>query len=180
MTFAIWIVGLPGSGKSTIRKELAKKVPFETLEMDVVRKNMPIGVDKYSKEGRNQAYTILASMAADIYNKGTNLVVDATAHQNSWRLIAKEKIPEMKFIFIECPLETCVDRESKREDGRLIAELYKKAIERKETGKQFEGLGPVPGVDNEFEKGNPDLVIDSVKLSAEEAAGKIYELIKNL
>ena len=65
-------------------------------------------------------------------------------------------------------------RESARGEGLVQADLYKKAIERKATGKNYEGLGKVVGVDVPYEENkNAEMVIDSEQLQPEEAARKI-------
>jgi adenylylsulfate kinase len=47
-----------------------------------------------------------------------------------------------------------MQRESERPQGKVMADLYAKALKRRETGRDFPGLGQVVGVDVQFEK-NP-------------------------
>ena len=60
-------------------------------------------------------------------------------------------------------------REANRPEGLVMADLYKKALERKQTGIQIEGLGQVVGVDTPFEE-NPmaECVIESGEMRIEE------------
>jgi adenylylsulfate kinase len=59
-----------------------------------------------------------------------------------------------------------------------MANLYKKAMTRKETGAQFEGLGEVIGVDAEFEE-NPsaECVIDSDQESIKQGRDKVLRFL---
>ena len=59
-----------------------------------------------------------------------------------------------------------------------MADLYKKALERKRTGRDFPGLGEVIGVDVPYEESEEaEITIESDKLNPKEAAKRILELI---
>ena len=59
-----------------------------------------------------------------------------------------------------------------------MAGLYEKALQRKKTGRQFDGLGDVIGVDVEFEL-DPDaeMIIDNTSLSKKETLGKALHFL---
>jgi len=179
MPFAIWITGLPGSGKSTIAKELIKGLPdTEYLRLDEIRKKFT-SEPEFTDEGRDAVYDKLVEEGLKAISSGRNVVYDATAHKLKWRNAARKKIGNFLEAHIDCPVETCIKRESQRKDGLVLADLYKKALERKRTGRQFEGLGEVVGVDVPYEKNsNAEMTIDSSKRSPEEAAGIILSEIK--
>jgi len=177
MTFALWITGLPGSGKSTIAMELLKKLDAEYLRLDEFRKEI-VPDPQYSEEERDFVYGKLAEKAGSIFGSGRSVLIDATAHRKRWRDAARRAIPNFIEVRVKCDLMTCVDRESKREQGLVTADLYRKAIERRRTGKSKKGLGEVVGVDVEFEEGSPDIVVESDRLAADESAEKILEAIK--
>ena len=59
MSFAIWITGLPGSGKSTIAKELAKKINVEILRLDEFRTEL-VPDPKFTDEERSFVYKKMA------------------------------------------------------------------------------------------------------------------------
>jgi adenylylsulfate kinase len=71
-----------------------------------------------------------------------------------------------------------MQRESNRPEGKVTADLYKKALIRKSTGAQFEGLGEVIGVDTEFEE-NPsaECLIDSDHESIEQGRDKVLAFL---
>ena len=179
MPFAVWVTGLPGSGKSTIAKELIKKLKnTEYLRLDEMRKYF-IKEPKFTDEERELVYSKFIDEGASRIAEGKNVVFDATAHKLKWRSEARSKIKNFIEVNIKCPLAVCIERESKRSEGLVLADLYRKALERKRTGKQFEGLGQVVGVDVPFEENeNVEIKIDSEKIGSKEAASVIFEEIK--
>jgi adenylylsulfate kinase-like enzyme len=76
-----------------------------------------------------------------------------------------------------------MQRESERVDNLIVSEMYKKAIERKkkiEKGLKVEKseVGEVIGVDVPYEEPEiPDIVIESDKMTPEEGARIIYEVL---
>lgn len=179
MPFAVWITGLPGSGKSTIAKELLKKLgDTEYLRLDAIRKKY-VSKPVFSEEERELVYGKLVDDGVAEVKKGKNVLFDATANKLAWRKKARDSIRNFLEVYVECPVETCMERESKRPGGLVTADLYRKALERSRTGKNFDGLGQVVGVDVEYEKNrDAEIVINSSKLAPEEAAGIIFKEIK--
>jgi adenylylsulfate kinase len=157
--FAVWVVGLPGCGKSNLARGLKKELEergFEAvwLQMDERRKAY-FPEPKYTREEREQAYELFVKEAADLARSGKAVVMDGAAYKVSMREYARELIEDFAEVHVVCSLQTAIERESSRPEGLVMAGLYKKAIRRKETGEQFEGLGEVIGVDVDFEE-NPD------------------------
>ncbi|MBW2999589.1 adenylyl-sulfate kinase [Candidatus Woesearchaeota archaeon] len=181
MAYAIWVTGLPGSGKSSTAKELVKKLKeVEFLRLDVFRKEI-VPEPKYTEEERELVYTKLAERAIELVNQGKNVIVDATAYKKKWRDLAREKIKNFVEVYIKCPLDVCIERESKRKQGLVTAEIYKKALDRKLTGKQYKELGDVIGVDVPYEENEKaELIIDAVKPIPEERAEIVIKKMKEL
>ena len=180
--WAIWVVGLPGSGKSTLARGLhdalqGRGVDAVLLQMDERRKAY-FPEPKYTAEEREAAYRMFAEEAAGLVRKGRNVIMDGSAHRVSMRRIAREKIFRFAEIFVKCDLETAMAREAGRPAGKVMVDLYRKALERKETGRDFDGLGEVVGVDVPFEQ-DPlaELVIDNTELSKEETLGKSLHFV---
>lgn len=170
MSWAVWITGLPGSGKSTIALEVKRKMPDAViLSIDELRK-IVTPTPNYSGDEREYVYKALVYTAKTISELGHNVIIDATANRKFWRNLAKKIIPEYYEVYIKCPLNICVERERTRTDLHAApAGIYEK-------GK--EGW-PVPGVNAPYEEPEaPELVIDTAKESPEDAAEKIIEMVR--
>jgi len=174
MAFAVWITGLPGSGKSTIGKELLKKLDnTEYLRLDEIRKKY-VSDPRFTDDEREIVYSKFVDEGGNIVKAGKNVIYDATGNKLKWRKYGRSKIQDFFEVHIKCNIESCMKRESARTQGLVMADLYKKALERKRTGKIFEGLGKVVGVDVPFEEDpKAELVIDSEKHKPAEAADLI-------
>jgi adenosylhomocysteinase len=185
IAWAVWICGLPGSGKSTIAglvmDELAKHgVTARLLIMDDIRKLIHPN-PSYDENERNSAYREFVLLGKTLVESGVNVIFDATGHKRKWRNIARKWIPDFAEIIIKCPLEICIDRESKRKLGKVAANLYRKALARKAGRKPAAKIGKVIGVDVPFEyNSEAELVLDSSKLETGEAASIIAEKIGKL
>ena len=188
MPFAVWITGLPGAGKSTISAELIKQlsaagVTVDYLRLDAIRKRL-VAVPRYDDAERDYVYSKLAAIAAEEYEKGMSVLIDATAHKRSYRDAARNRIKDFVEVNIKCDLDTCIDRESHRPGGLVAADLYNKALERKKgssyakASEDRQGIGEVVGVDVPFEEGTPDIVIDSAVNTPDESAKKIFSFMK--
>ncbi|MFW5792622.1 MAG: adenylyl-sulfate kinase [Desulfohalobiaceae bacterium] len=180
--WALWFVGLPGCGKSTIAGSVA--TALEQQGLDVVhhqmdqRRKVYFPTPSYSPEERTQAYALFVDEAAAMVASGKGVLMDAAAHRVAMRERARAVIARFAEIQVDCSLETARKREANRPEGLVMADLYAKALERKRTGRQFENLGQVIGVDVPFEP-NPraELVLDSETLSVEEARDAVLEFL---
>ncbi len=154
--WAIWVVGMPGSGKSNLARALTATLSEEGydviwLQMDARRKAY-FPKPTYSPEEREAAYTRFAQEAAELTHTGRNVIMDGSAYQVAMRRYARTLIPRFAEVHVQCTLENAMLREGGRSEGLAMAGLYAKAIERKKTGKDFPGLGAVIGVDVPFEE----------------------------
>lgn len=184
MPFAVWVTGLPGSGKTVIAKALLKELKTNDIHaiyinMDSLRKKL-IQKPEYSNKERDISYKKFANIGIADYRKNKNVIYDATAHKLKYRNYARKKIENFVEVHIKCPLKLCIERESKRKQGLIMAELYKKALIRKKTGKKFKGLGKVVGVDVRYEENKKsEITINSNKLRPSKAADIILECLKS-
>jgi adenylylsulfate kinase len=179
MPFAIWITGLPGSGKSTIAKELMKSLKdADYLRLDEIRRKY-IKDPKFTDEEREKVYSKFIDEGVSSIAKGKNVILDATGHKLSWRNEARKKIKDLIEVRVKCSLQGCINRETAREGGLVTANLYKKSLERKKTGKLFDDVGQVVGVDVPYEENkNAEIVINSEEVGPKEAAEQIFNELK--
>ena len=165
--FAIWITGLPASGKSTIVSALKPQLEglgltVEMLESDEVRRIIT-PTPTYSEAERDLFYRALAFIGQKLVAHGVNVVFDATASRRIYRDFAKSMIARFIEVSVECPLATCIERDRKG--------TYRK-------GQRGESL-TVPGLQSPYEAPiNPDLCIDTTTTSSGDAAGQILDLVK--
>lgn len=180
--WVIWFVGLPGAGKSTYARAVfrglqnkGEKVQY--LSMDEWRKdNSPNPI--YISEERVRLYRLFAEEATKIAYSGINVIMDGTAPQLFMRHYARGLVPFFAEVFVRCPLEIAIQRESNRSEGLVMAGLYKKALQRKETGVDFQGLGEVIGVDVPFEEDSlAECVINSEYMSVEQGRDHVLAFL---
>jgi adenylylsulfate kinase len=181
--WALWFTGLPGSGKSSIARavvEALRKSGLDVLhlEMDERRKHY-FPEPKYTAEERAEAYALFTEEAAELVQQGKGVVMDGVAPARAMRQYAAEMIEEFAEITVRCSVETAMAREAGRPEGKVMAGLYAKALERKRSGKEFPGLGLVPGVDVPFEE-NPEaaFVLENEALSRHEAVEKTLSFVR--
>ncbi len=182
MAFAVWVTGLPGSGKSATAKAFLKLLKIDRasavyLSMDTIRKKL-IKNPKYSEKERDFAYRKFADIGISEFRKGRNVVFDATAHKLKYRDYARNKIANFVEVLLSCPLKICIERETNRKNAEVMKEIYKKAMTRKRTGKMAKGLGKVVGIDVPYELNkNAEVVIDSSKTDSIKAAKIILDYL---
>jgi len=165
-SFAMWITGLPASGKSTIVSALKPQLEamgfaVEVLESDEVRRVIT-PIPTYSDTERDLFYRALAFTGQRLVAHGVTVVFDATANRRVYRDFARSVIPRFIEIAVECSLTTCVERDRKG--------TYRK-------GQSGDSL-TVPGLQSPYEAPmNPDLRIDTTTPS-NDAARRICDLVK--
>ena len=167
MAYALWITGLPGSGKSTIALLVAKKADIRIISLDMIRKQITPH-PTYSRQEKDMVYRTIAYMGYLLNKEGISILIDATDSRGIRRKKARELIPDLKVIQLKAPLSLCKEREEHREHS--CHHLYKRAQQGKIT---------MPGVNEEyvFDK-DPALLIDTQQLSPLQAADDILSLIK--
>jgi adenylylsulfate kinase len=166
---ALWITGLPGSGKSTIADALKAAHPdFVILRMDDLRKTVTPD-PTYSDDEREIVYRSLVFCAGKLTELGHNVVIDATGNLRRWRELARELIPQFAEIYLKCSIEECMQREKRRTETRSAPrDIYKKG----EVG------WPVPGVNVPYEEPlGPEIIVDTGQVTVEEAVGLIDKKI---
>jgi len=166
---ALWLTGLPGSGKSTIAEELKKLHPdFVVLRMDELR-TIVTPEPTYSESERDIVYRCLIYTARTLVEQGHTVVIDATGNLRRWRELARSMIPGYREIYLKCPVELCMIREGERRQTRGAP---------KEVYAQAQAGWPVPGLTAPYEEpSDPELLIAVDKTPLLEAVGLIEGLL---
>jgi adenylylsulfate kinase len=169
---AIWITGLPGSGKSTVANDLKSLFPeFRILRMDELR-GVLTPEPTYSATERDIVYRALVYIAKKMTDLGYDVIIDATGNLRKWRDLARNLISRYIEVYLKCPIEVCMQREKKREvTHEAPREIYRKGSEG----------WPVPGLTAPYEEPLvPEIVIDSEKTSIAETVERITREISRL
>jgi adenylylsulfate kinase len=167
--FAVWITGIPASGKSSITRELVKKLALRgisivVLESDEMRKILT-PVPTYDMKERDAFYRALALIGGLITRSGVPVIFDATANKRAYREYARTLIPRFVEAYVECPLEICMKRDTKGIYGRALAG-------RTDT---------VPGIQVPYEPPhNPDITLNGLNPPAASAEAVIDTLTRVL
>jgi len=115
--FAVWITGLPASGKSTIvralKAQLAERgVDVAVLESDVLRKVF-VSDHPYSPEGRDMFYRQMVFVGSLLVEHGVPVIFDATANRRAYRDRARREFSRFIEVYLDVPLEVCIARDPK-------------------------------------------------------------------
>lgn len=165
--FAIWITGLPASGKSTIVSALKPQLEslglsVDVLESDEVRRALTPNAT-YSPEERDLFYRALAFTGQRLVAHGVTVLFDATASRQAYRDYARAVIPRFIEVAVECPLAVCMERDRKG--------TYQKGLRGESV--------TVPGLQTPYEAPmNPELRIDTITVSADGAAKRICDFVR--
>lgn len=138
----IMLKGLPWSGKSFWAKEQVKSWWFKRVSKDDLREM----IDWWRRSKRNEK-TILSTRDHIIYTSlmnGTGIIVDDTNfapyHEEQLRKLADECWAKFVIKEFDTPLETCIERDSKREKPvwrKVIEEMYNKYLNKEWKEKPY-------------------------------------------
>jgi len=167
MTFAVWLTGLSGSGKSAVARELAAQlhargVDAAVLESDVMRTQITPH-PRYDDAERELFYSTLLHTGDYLVKNQVPVVFDATANRRAYRDAARAVIARFAEVFVDTPAEVCAARDPKG--------LYRAAREG--------ALKTLPGVQAAYEPPlAPELVVRGDRGTPAEAAGAIIALLE--
>ena len=165
----LWFTGLPGAGKSTIAIQLEQKLRASAntpclLDGDIIRLglNQDLG---FTQQDRVENIRRIAEVAKLMAGTGLIVIVAFISPFRSGRAMARNIMGDGEFaeIFIDTPIDVCEKRDPKG--------LYAKA----RRGE----LPDFTGIDSPYEAPErPEVHIETLKLSADEAADAIVRFIR--
>lgn len=163
----IWMTGLSGSGKSTIAKELERKLFSKGLNIFVLDgDNLRMGINSglgFSPEDRTENIRRTAEVANLFAQAGFIVIVSLISPYRSERKKARDIRPEIfRQIYIKASLDECIKRDVKG--------LYAKAI--KGEVKNFTGIS------SPYEEPKtPDLTVNTMNETINESVLKLESFI---
>ena len=165
----LWFTGLPSSGKSTIANELEKKlITMGTRTYILDGDNIRMGLCKdlgFSEEDRGENIRRIGEVSKLFVDNGCIVLSAFVSPYIKDRDGVRALVEEGEFVevFVDAPLAVCEERDVKG--------LYKKA--RAGIIKGF------TGIDDPYEAPlNPEITIDTSKLSLEESVDVLIAYLK--
>jgi len=163
----LWFTGLSGAGKTTICKEVekrlrAKGVRVERLDGDVVRQSLTRDLG-FTKEDRDKNIERVTFVAKLLTRNDVIVLAAFISPYRKTRDYSRQEIGEFIEVYVKASLDTCIRRDVKG--------LYKKAL----AGE----IDNFTGVSDPYEDPvNPELVLDTEKETVEESTGKVIACLE--
>tara|TARA_B100000287_G_scaffold398365_2_gene415691 strand:- start:1726 stop:3594 length:1869 start_codon:yes stop_codon:yes gene_type:complete len=163
----IWMTGLSGSGKSTIAREVERKLFVKGFNVFILDgDNLRTGVNRglgFTAEDRTENIRRTAEVAKLFAQAGFVVLVSLISPYRSERKKARDIRPEIfKQIYVKASLDECKKRDVKG--------LYAKAL----SGE----IDNFTGISSPYEEPKtPDLTLDTIKESIDESVIKLENFI---
>ena len=167
--FTLWFTGLSGSGKTALAKVLEpalreRGVKVERLDGDIVRQSLTRDLG-FSKEDRNKNIERVTFVAKLLTRNGVAVLCSFISPYIARRDKTREEIGNFVECYVECPLETLVERDVKG--------LYKKAL----AGE----IQNFTGVSDPYEAPpNPEITVNSATQTIDESLAIILQRLEEL
>jgi len=163
----IWLTGPSGAGKSTLARALEERLRsmgkrVEVLDGDEIRKTLYPDLG-FSPEARKLHNRVVIHMAKLLSRNGVFTVVSLISPYRSVRELARKEIGDFIEVYVYAPLEVRIQRDPKG--------LYAKAMRG-----EIKGLTGYDGVYEEPE--NPEVFVDSSKMSVDEEVEAVLKVLK--
>ncbi len=167
--FVVWLTGLPGSGKTTIARQLEPELrrigwPVEVLDGDEIRQNLSKGLG-FSREDRETHLKRVTYVAKLLSRNGVAVIASFISPYRNIREHARKETTNFVEVYVKCSVEACAKRDPKG--------LYKKAS----VGEIKDLTGPQ---DLYEEPTRPELTIDTEKLTVQESVESVVTTLEQL
>ena len=165
--FTLWFTGLSGAGKTTISQLVERALRerglrVEVLDGDVVRTNLSKGLG-FSKEDRDENIRRIGFVCQLLSRNGVAAIAAAISPYREVRDEVRARIGRFVEVYVECPLDTLVERDVKG--------LYRKAL----AGE----IRNFTGVDDPYEPPlNPEVVARTDRESPEESGARVLAALE--
>src|SRR5260370_1933771 len=167
--FTVWFTGLSGAGKTTLanivqEQLLARGYKVETLDGDIVRTHLSKGLG-FSRADRDTNILRIGFVAKLLTRNEVVVLVSAISPYRVTRDQVRVDIGSFVEVFVKCPLEICIERDTKG--------LYKKAL----AGE----IAQFTGVSDVYEHPlNPEIVVETANETPSARALNIMARLEEL
>jgi adenylyl-sulfate kinase len=167
----LWFTGLSGSGKSTIASEVERELnqTYRAHTYLLDGDNVRMGLNRdlgFSDQDREENIRRIGEVSKLFVDAGLIVLTAFISPFRQDRERVRSILPSGTFfeIFVHCPLDIC--------EGRDPKGLYQKARQ---------GLIPeFTGITSPYEEPlNPELLLDTTRMSVSECAQAVIDLLKN-
>lgn len=166
---AIWLTGIPASGKTTLSNLLKdylqkKNMPVIILDGDEIRKTVSKDLG-FSPQDRNEHNRRVIEIAKLLVKNNFTAIIPLISPYKETRELARKEIPNFVEVYVKASLDTCIKRDPKG--------LYQKAKNGEITN--------LTGLQSPYEEPqNPELVLDTEKNAPEQCLQLITEKLEKL
>lgn len=163
---AIWLTGIPASGKTTIsillKDYLQKKnMPVIILDGDEIRKTISKDLG-FSPQDRKEHNRRVIEIAKLLVKNNFTAIIPLISPYRETRELARKEIPNFVEVYVKASLDTCIRRDPKG--------LYKKA--------QAGEIQNMTGLQSPYEEPqNPEVILDTEKSTPQECLGIIISYL---
>lgn len=163
--WTVWLHGLVSSGKSTIGRELFRRLSGENVILfdgDILREIVNSNLGYSRKDRCEQARKYIEIRYRNEY-KNSNIILCTNSHFEENREIFRNGLDNYLEIYIKCPIEICEQRDPKGMYMGAKSGLFKH----------------LPGIGDEMEKPTKQLLtLETNKLTVDECVEEILKCIK--
>ena len=165
--FTIWFTGLSGAGKSTIADLLERELRargrlVEVLDGDVVRTHLSKGLG-FSRADRDTNILRIGWVCEVLSRNGVIAIAAAISPYRDTRDQVRARIDRFVEVFVDCPLDACIERDVKG--------LYKKAI----AGE----IKEFTGISDPYEPPlRPEVTVHTEQETASESAARVIAYLE--
>lgn len=165
----LWFTGLPCSGKSTVAQLVYEHLraagrKVEILDGDEVRQHLTKGLG-FSKEGRDENIRRIGYVCHLLTRNGVAAIAAAISPYRAVRDEVRRMIGSFVEIYVDCPLEVCIQRDVKG--------MYQKAL-----------AGEMPaftGISDPYEPPlHPEVTLHTHLESAEASAARLIRRLAEI